>query len=640
MAGLADRKPLVFSLLLSALVLAMTADERVFGLITDGQIMTRTAYSIVEFGELGIAKGHPVDIPRPEGDAVTRYGMGPSLVRILPVWLAGSFEAALGTGSSQTLFVLEQLLLVLAAAGAAGALARAWGAPASGQRRAVLACALASPLWAYAGSDFSEPLQAAALGGTFAFAALSRGEAGGEKRAALCSALAGACAGAALLSKSIFIVLLPVALLVVAGGVPRTSRVPRALACVAGWAPLAGLWLAFEIARFGRPFASYAGEHFNHPPLDGLWRLTVGPNKGLLLYFPLALLAVPAWKRLFPRDRAEGAATLGFTAFLLLATAAWWSWDGAAGWGPRLLVPLVPLLAALAGFASVSLPAAVFRAAFGLGMAVNAIGVLQPDAVTTWYYFILPKRPLAEAEVARWPSFAYQRAPNGQAELLSLHEVQNHADLSPIRVSAWLLKTRLLGGDVLGSLGSPPWRTDRPDRRVAVAPREAIPDSALVFLTSSFRWPRLGMSLTRRGDQLDTVLSYVDCLYDQALRAQDMRNGERAILFGEELWRRVPGPQSATALAEGYRIAGRKETLAEFLRSVPAAWRGSPEWGIVVALWFRDRGEDEKAVRTLGRVVEIAPRPELRRLLPLPPREWPATLREIQLAELSTRRSP
>ncbi|HEX2799896.1 MAG TPA: hypothetical protein VHQ44_09525 [Thermoanaerobaculia bacterium] len=151
MARLADRRPILFSVGIAALVLAFTTDERLFGLVTDGQIMTRTAYSMSALGEIGIARGHAVGYPRPAGDAVTRYGMGPSLVRVPLTALAGPFENAFGPGSSQTLFVLGQILLIILAAGAAGLFARAVGAGAAGTRRASLAAAIASPLWAYAG---------------------------------------------------------------------------------------------------------------------------------------------------------------------------------------------------------------------------------------------------------------------------------------------------------------------------------------------------------------------------------------------------------------------------------------------------------------------------------------------------------
>ncbi len=631
MARFAERRPFLFALGLSALVLALTADERVFGLVTDGQIMTRTAYAMSSLGEIGIAIGHPVDILRPAGDAVTRYGMGPSFVRAPVAAVAGAFEDAFGTGASQTLFVLEQILLVLLAALAAGWLARACGAAAKGVRHAVLATALASPLWAYVSSDWSEPLQAACVGGAFACGALA-GSAGARRPVAL-AAGAGALAGLALLSKSVFVVLLPLVLAVLLLEAPREKRAVRAFAFLGGAAPLAALWLAFEIARFGRPFASYGGERFSHSALDGLWRLTVGANKGLLLYFPLALLGAWGFARVTKERRALGLALAGFSAFLLLTTAAWWSWDGTAGWGPRLLVPLIPLLAAAAAMAAPAFPAAAFTVLFALGVAVNALGALQPDAVLTWYYATVKPRTLTASEARTFPAFATEADTAGGARLLSIHDVANHAALSPLRVNAWLLGKRLAGGDVLTALRTPPWRTDVPGQETGATPEAAIPPSALVFLTSAFRWPHLGMSLTRSAGQTDTVLSFVDCLYDQALRAQDMRRGDRAIRFGEELYRRVPSPQTVTALAEGYRIAGRREAFGDFIRALPAVQRTTPDLGLVLALAARDAGNEALAREILGQVLHAGGRPEYARLSSLPLVQWPATLRAAQARE-------
>ena len=625
----ASRRPLAFALGVAAIVLAGTTDERVFGLVTDGQIMTRTAFAMAALGEVGIAKGHPVDIVRPAGDAVTRYGMGPSLVRLPAAALGGPFENAFGIGASQTLFVAGQVLLVLLAALAAGLLARACGADAKGVRRAALAAALSSPLWAYASSDWSEPLQAACLGGAFACAALAG--AAGARRPALLSAGAGALAGFALLSKSIFAVLLPLVFLVVVVEAARGERRARALAFLGGAAPLAGLWLALEISRFGRPFASYGGERFSHPPLDGLWRLTVGPNKGLFLYFPLALLGAWGLVRLVRTRRVLGLAIAGFSAFLLLTTAAWWSWDGTAGWGPRLLVPLVPLLAAAAALAAPALPAAVFTALFALGIAVNALGALQPDAVLTWYYATVKPRVLTAPERDAYPFFATETDGAGAVRLLPVHDVANHAALSPLRVNAWLLATRFSGGDVLAALRTPPWRTDVPGQEAGLPPEQAIPPSALVFLTSSFRWPHLGMSLARTSGQPDTALAWIDCLYDQALRAQDMGRGDRAIVFAEELYRRIPSAQTAATLAEAYRMAGRRETLADFVGSLTPAQKASPDFGMVLALALRDAGDEARARQVLGQVVAAGPRREYARLVGLPVSAWPATLREIQL---------
>ncbi|MGZ5425907.1 MAG: hypothetical protein ACXWE1_01755 [Thermoanaerobaculia bacterium] len=629
MTPLADRRPVLFALGIAAFVITFTTDERVFGLVTDGQIMTRTAYAMSALGEIGIARGHTINIARPAGDTVTRFGMGPSLVRVPATGLAGPFENAFGPGSSQTLFVLEQILLVLLAAAAAGALARAVGADAAGTRRACLAAAIASPLWAYAGSDWSEPLQAACVGGAFACAALA-GRPDARREGPL-AAGAGALAAFALLSKSVFVVLPPLVLAVVVLEAPRGRRVARALAFLAGAAPFAALWLAFEIVRFGRPFASYAGEPFSHAPLDGLWRLMVGPNKGLFLYFPLALLGVWGLVRLARARRVLGLALAGFAAFLLLTTAAWWSWDGAAGWGPRLLVPLVPLLAAAAAVAAPARPPAAFTVLFGLGVAVNALGVLQPDGPTTWYYMVLPPKPLTEAETRAYAPYAVLRAAGETPRLGQWFDVANHAELSPIKVTAWLLARRLAGGDVLAALKTPPWRTDRPGFEMAVPPEQAIPPSALVFLTSPFRWPHLGRSLTRRADQPDTVLAFIDCLYDQALRAQDMSRADRAIEFGEELYRRVPSPQTITALAEAYRLAGKRETFRDFVRSLPPAQRSAPDFGMVLALAARDSGNETLAREILGQVLRAGARPEYARLTSLPLAKWPGTLHEAQL---------
>jgi hypothetical protein len=638
-APFAERRPLAFALGLAALVLAVTTDERVFGLVTDGQIMTRTAWAMAALGEIGIAKGHPVDVARPAGDAVTRYGMGPSIVRVPVAAAGGPFENVFGLGASQTLFVFEQVVLVLLAALAAGLLARACGADAKGVRRAALAAALSSPLWAYASSDWSEPLQAACVGGAFACAALAG--AAGARRPALLSAGAGALAGFALLSKSIFVVLLPLVLAVVILEAPRERRVARAVAFLAGAAPFAALWLAFEIVRFGRPFASYAGERFSHPPLDGLWRLTVGPNKGLFVYFPLALLGAWGLFRLVRMRRVLGLALAGFSAFVLLTTAAWWSWDGTAGWGPRLLVPLVPLLAAAAALAAPALPTAAFTVLFAAGVAVNALGALQPDAVLSWYWATVKPRVLSGPERGAYPFFATETDARGVVRLLPWHDVANHAALSPLRVNAWLLARRLAGGDVLASLRTPPWRTDVPGQEMGAPLEQVIPASALVFLASPFRWPYLGMSFARGSDQRDTVLAWIDCLYDQALRAQDMGRGERAVAFAEELYRRVPSSQTAATLAEAYRMAGRRETLADFVGSLPAGEKSSPDFGMVLALALRDSGNEARARQVLAQVLAVSPRREYARLAGLPISDWPPTLRKIQVsAEFLARKEP
>lgn len=100
-------------------------------------------------------------------------------------------------------------------------------------------------------------------------------------------------------------------------------------------------WRFGDVLTSGYQFA--AGEGFTYPLLDGLYGLILSPYRGYFWYNPLLVLAVPGWF-LLRRDR-------GSLAWLLLALclmqplvfASWWSWYGGIVWGPRFLLPTVPL---------------------------------------------------------------------------------------------------------------------------------------------------------------------------------------------------------------------------------------------------------------------------------------------------------
>ncbi len=388
-----------------------------------------------------------------------------------------------------------------------------------------------------------------------------------------------AAAGFALLSKSILIVLFPCVLAVLWFGSERSARARRSLAACAGWLTPAARLARLRDRALRAPVRLVFGRALQPSGARRALAPHGGPEQGALPVFPARASRRARSRAARARSGALSPLALsGFSLFVLVTTAAWWSWDGTSGWGPRLLVPLVPLLAGLAVVGAAAMPPLVFRVLFGIGVLVNA----ARGAAARRRPRVVLRDPQAEAAVAgasapasrrsRPKSIRRLRAPS----LLPIHDAAMHAGLSPLRVNAWLLMTRLGGGDVHAALAKPPWRTDVKGQEVAAPPERVIPASALVFLTSPFRWPHLGMSLTRRGDETDTVLSFIDCLYDQELRAQDMRRPDRAIEFGEELYRRVPSPQTITALAEAYRLAGKRETLRDFVRSLPPAQRGRP----------------------------------------------------------------
>lgn len=114
-----------------------------------------------------------------------------------------------------------------------------------------------------------------------------------------------------------------------------------ALACLA----LNGLYNA---ARFGSltqtGYAFDSGEGFRTPLLVGLFGLTLSPFRGLAWFSPVLLLALPGGLLLWRRQRALTVLLVGLFGTVLLVFSLWSSWEGGVVWGPRFLLPVVPLL--------------------------------------------------------------------------------------------------------------------------------------------------------------------------------------------------------------------------------------------------------------------------------------------------------
>lgn len=166
--------------------------------------------------------------------------------------------------------------------------------------------------------------------------------------------LGGGFLGAALLAKPTAIVVLPALLLTVLFARGRRRPLRDAALLAAGVIPFAALTLWLNAVRFGNALEfGYSGQ-LAHPlaratPFGwNLLRITLLPNRGLLWFSPILLLAVLGVGRLSRAARRadRGAAVLAI-AGLLAANALWWSWEGGMSWGPRLAAPCVALAAPL-----------------------------------------------------------------------------------------------------------------------------------------------------------------------------------------------------------------------------------------------------------------------------------------------------
>jgi hypothetical protein len=192
----------------------------------------------------------------------------------------------------------------------------------------------------------------------------------------------------------------------------------------------------YNAARFGSPLDSGYGHGAQGEDVDldfqrslgylleGLWDLLASPGKGLIFYAPLVVLVPWGIWRLW-RGGRRGPVTI----LLALCVAAWVAhanllirWLGGWAWGPRFMVPVVPLLVVLAGgvlYQGSAAPARRLRA-WRLAVAALALAglLVQLPAVAADYHPYLdalsqrysryPGDPAApyRAEDAYVPSFS------------------------------------------------------------------------------------------------------------------------------------------------------------------------------------------------------------------------------------------
>jgi len=395
-------------LLLVGVTLLYVASSRGVLLYGDDTLMFQVTRSIVEDGDASVtsptyaqvaadptldAAGFTASaIPGEDGGRYAKYGIGQSLVAV-PTYVAAEYLIShllpldilvdpYGNQLTGTLVFGTGLVNALIGGATAALLFLLAVALGYRQRTAlVLAGLLAfgTLLAHYAASFLSEPLAALCL--TAVAYGLVRARTAGLAPGWL--ALSGFAAGLALATK----VALGVAL--VAPGLwllwlvwrrERGAFRGSARALLAWGAPVAG-WLvvvgAYNWTRFGSVLDSGYGDEasaYTTPLLTGLAGLLLSPGKGVFWYDPPLLLALAGAVWFGRRHPGSALVVLGMLAGTLLLYGRYYVWWGGGVWGPRFLVPLLPLLL---------LPAAevVERAWDGRRWAVAAVAAVAVLAV-------------------------------------------------------------------------------------------------------------------------------------------------------------------------------------------------------------------------------------------------------------------
>lgn len=412
--------PALLALAFAAFYAATTRGVFVFG---DDLLVYQVTESIAERREVSVSSPAPAGdvafgVPGPDGRRYAKYAPGLSIAAV-PFYLGGRALERAGfvlpatrdawgnerTGTRVLAAGLTNALVGGLAVGVAAWTLLELGFGVAASALTALLVGLATPLAHSSTTFLSEPLAALGfLGAAGATAALARWarearDAGGLAddrelaggRGPRLALAAGAFASLAISAKLAHVVALAGLALATAWALGGRSADRRLLARgLAAWALPVGLTLlalaAYNQVRFGSPWQSgYAEEatRFTRPWLEGLAGLTISPAKGAVWYAPPILLGVAGLAALWRRHRATALVCATVPTALLLLYSKYYQWHGGGSWGPRLLVPALPLLVLPAAELLVRRPlaratSAAIALAAAAGILVSALAVLVP----------------------------------------------------------------------------------------------------------------------------------------------------------------------------------------------------------------------------------------------------------------------
>lgn len=393
-------------------------------------------------------------VPGVGGELYSKYGLGQSLLG-LPLFAAGRLLDALWPQWPQLGPRLVLSLLNPLALAATGWLlyhtVRVLGYPAKWARWTALAFGLGSMAWPYVNTWYPQPAT-----GFFLLLAVFSFERWRRSRAAGWLGWLGAALGAALLLRSTSAIALPGVALVLwleSRSWPERRRVAARVGL-----PLAGavaLTLGYNWLRFGQPLDSgYYEVAWTTPPLLGLYGLLVSSGKGVFLYTPLLLLAVGGLPVFFQQQRRLALLiTLWWVAYLAFY-APYNFWTGGVNWGPRFLLPLLPVsllpLPAILSDGRSRLAGPLFALLLALGVLIQL-----PAVVVDHVRYLEQQRETGDEKF--YDQTLYQP---GQSPIL-----RQWASAAEVLANYGRADRRAAATQIIGAMGLPP--TGSPANRVS-----------------------------------------------------------------------------------------------------------------------------------------------------------------------------
>lgn len=324
---------------------------------SDGLAMFAAAENLLRRGHWDISQLEWMGLQQgtygPDGLLYCRKGPGTSLLALPLAWLGWAVPA---WGMVTTALLLNTLIT----AGTACIVAACVEGLGYGRRVSLaigLIFGLGTLAWPYSKTFFSDPL--AGFGLTLAALACLRYR---QERHLRWAILAGIGLGLALVTRMAnLVVAVPFALslawdAISPPNVPHPKWREAARSLRTGWRPLGAFALPMLLAlatlltynalRFGHPLESgyLPEERFSGNWLEGVAGLLLSPGRGLLLYVPVLWIALAGWPALLQKHHREGLLWGAVALTYVALYGKWFMWHGGYAWGPRFLVPVVPLL--------------------------------------------------------------------------------------------------------------------------------------------------------------------------------------------------------------------------------------------------------------------------------------------------------
>jgi hypothetical protein len=327
-------------LLLCLLVYLFSAKGYIDG--SDTLYSLGTAQALIDHGRLDIPYAADYTLMSHDGKSYSKYGFGlpmyfvpivaasdalSRLTHLPPADLAGFFISFADIPFAMLTLVMFAELLKLFKVSEV----YVWLLP--------LALGLGTLMWAYTASDGNEEMQMGLL--MLALYGVARG----APKAVVFGGIGFAWL---FLVKQVYIVFFPFLLLyLITRPVGWRHRI-RNIALFAFPVFLAGCFDAWlNLIRFGNPLESGYGSEASRFIVSQLPmtipKLLGSLDKGLFIFCPILILGLFGWMRFASRYRSEAILYGSLILVNLFLSGAWWSWMGGWSWGPRLLVPLIPL---------------------------------------------------------------------------------------------------------------------------------------------------------------------------------------------------------------------------------------------------------------------------------------------------------